>query len=42
MTEEKLIRVSKHTWEKLWSMRRPGETFEDVIKRLMKSEAGGS
>jgi len=37
MGRDKVIFISKELHAKLWSMRRPGETFESVIWRLLKN-----
>jgi len=30
------VRVSQETWQELNSRKRPGDTFEDVIRRLLE------
>jgi len=37
MKKDKMIYISRELHAKLWNMRRPSETFEDVIWRLLKN-----
>lgn len=32
------IKVSSETWRDLNAMKEPGDTFEDVVRRLLESE----
>lgn len=37
---EHVIRVSKHNWQELNSRKDPGESFDDVVQRLVDDEGG--
>jgi predicted CopG family antitoxin len=36
---DKHIRVTKETWKELNQMKEPGDSFEDVLQRLIEGEA---
>lgn len=40
-TASETIRVTPENWQQLNGMKRPGDTFDDVITRLVESESGG-
>lgn len=39
MTDTTTVTVSRDTWKDLYDRKDPGDTFDDVIRRLMDSEA---
>lgn len=38
MASDTTITVSRDTWEKLHRRKAPGDSFDDVVSRLIKSE----
>jgi predicted CopG family antitoxin len=38
---EELVRVSSETWSRLNRRKRPGDTFNDVIVRLLDADENG-